>query len=68
MKKMTVTPQLLAHLEAIVAKQLPDTPASKSSRAEWYRSGKEDGEIMLARLVLRELYASELTENFDLVK
>lgn len=66
MKPMSVTPQLLAHLEKVAATELPDPPISKSSRTEWYRAGKGDGEIMLARLVLRELYASQLTECFDL--
>lgn len=68
MKPMTVSPRLLELLEAIVAKELPPAPIGKTSRTEWYLNGKTDGEVMLARLVLRELYASQLTESFDVLK
>lgn len=58
-KKMKVTPELIEALLKIANKDMPDAPKGKDHGA-WYQNGRSDGEIMLARMVLRTLNATLL--------
>jgi len=60
MKKVKVTPELLAVLEQIAGKELPQGLIDAKDPATLYQQGRGDGEVMLARMVLRTLNATLL--------